>query len=175
MVKSVLKFVTAGAALLPLLAIVPQPAEASGTTKTSTFLVSLTVNSDCSISASALPFGSATSALATTAITHDTDISVTCSTGTTYTVSLDAGNVTGSSLSTRLLGGTGSNTQTVQFQLYTNVGLSTIFGDGTGGTSTVGGTGTGSAVTITVHGQVPAQAIPAADNYSTTETATITF
>jgi len=146
----------------------------ASTTKTATFLVSLTVSSDCAISATALPFGTATSALAVTAITHNSSISVTCSTGTTYSVALDKGTTTGSVVTARLLAGTNPNTQTVSYQLYSDSGLSAIWGDATGG-APVTGTGTGSAVSITVYGQVPAQAIPLADNYTSTETATITF
>ena len=146
----------------------------ASTTKTATFLVSLTVSSDCSISATALPFGTATSALATTAITHNSSISVTCSTGTTYSVALDKGTTTGSAVTARLLAGTGSNTQTVGYQLYSDTGLSAIWGDATGG-APVTGTGTGSLVAIPVYGQVPAQPIPLADSYTATETATITF
>jgi len=147
----------------------------ASTTKTATFLVSLSVLSDCSISANPLSFGSAGSALATTAITgQNTSLSVTCTTGTGYSVSLDKGTVTGSLVTARLLGGTGSNTSTVQYQLYSNTGLSTIWGDSTGGTP-VSGTGTGSAVSIPVYGVVPAQPIPVVDTYTSTETATITF
>jgi spore coat protein U-like protein len=160
--------------LLALVAAVTLPAQAS-TNKTASFLVSLTVSSDCAISASPLAFGSVGSTLATTAVTQSTNLSVTCSNGTNYTLSLDQGTTTGSSVGTRLMGGTGSNTQTVQFQLYSDVPMSHIFGDGTGSSSTVGGVGTGSAVNVPIYGQVPAQTIPTADSYSTTETATITF
>ena len=147
----------------------------ASTNKTATFLVSLTVSSDCTISATALPFGTATSALATTAITHNSAVDVTCSTGTHYSVALDQGTTTGSAVTARLLAGaTSGNTQTVGYQLYSDVGLSAIWGDSTGG-APVTGTGTGSLVAIPVYGQVPAQPIPLADSYTSTETATITF
>jgi spore coat protein U-like protein len=149
-------------------------AQATGNTKTATFQVSLSVLSDCAISANPLAFGNANSALATTAINVNTTISVTCTTGTTYSVSLDKGTTTGSLVTARLLAGTGSNTSTVQYQLYSNSGLSAIWGDSTGGAA-VGGTGTGSAVSITVFGVVPPQPIPVVDTYTSTETATITF
>lgn len=161
------------AAVLSGMAIASFTAQAS-TNKTATFLVSLTVTSDCSISANPLPFGTATSALATTAITHSTNLSVTCSNGTTYSIALDKGSTTASTVATRLLAGTGSNTQTVLYQLYSDAGLSSIFGDATGG-APVTGTGTGSAVSIPIFGEVPAQPIPLADSYTSTETATITF
>jgi spore coat protein U-like protein len=147
---------------------------AQATTKTATFQVSLSVVSDCAISASPLAFGSANSALATVAIDQNTSLSVTCTSGTSYSVSLDKGSVTGSLVTGRLLTGSGSNTSTVQYQLYSNAGLSTIFGDSTGG-APVSGTGTGSAVSIPVYGVVPAQPIPVVDTYTSMETATITF
>ena len=177
MFKRAISIIPTGAvcALSALAVVASLPAQAS-TNKTASFLVSLTVSSDCSISANPLPFGTATSALATTAITHNTNLSVTCSTGTTYTLALDKGTTTGSTISSRLLAGTGSNSQTVQFQLYSDSGLGTVFGDGTTGNgSTVPGTGTGSAVSVPIYGQVPAQPIPLADNYTSTEIATITF
>jgi spore coat protein U-like protein len=160
--------------LLALVAAITVPVQAS-TQKTSTFLVSLTVNSDCSISANPLAFGSVGSTLATTAIGQNTNLSVTCSSGTNYTLSLDQGSVTGSTVGTRLMGGTGGNTQTVQYQLYSDAPMSHVFGDGTGSSVTVGGVGTGNAVNVPIYGQVPSQTVPAADSYSSTETATITF
>ena len=151
-------------------------AQALGTTtKTATFLVSLNVQSDCAITANPLAFGNAGSALAITAISQNTTLSVTCTTGTNYSVALDKGTTTGSLVTARLLVGSGSNTSTVQYQLYsTSGGSGTIWGDATGGTP-VTGTGTGSAVSLTVYGVVPAQPIPVVDTYTSTETATITF
>jgi spore coat protein U-like protein len=171
--KPALTALSACAALAVGVSALSLPASAS-TNKTATFLVSLTVQSDCSISAADLSFGSANSSLATTAITQSSNLTVTCSTGTGYTLSLDKGSTTGSSVTGRLLAGTGGNTQTVQYQLYSDALRTTIWGDATGG-STVTRTGTGSAETIPVYGTVPAQTIPLADNYSSTETATITF
>lgn len=155
------------------LGLVSLPADASGQA-TATFQVSLTVTTDCSISANPLAFGSANSALATTAINQTTSLSVTCTTGANYTLSLDKGSTTGSSVATRLLAGSSGNAHTVQYQLYSDNSHSTIWGDSTGG-STVSGTGTGSAQSITVYGQVPAQTIPTADTYTSTETATVAF
>jgi spore coat protein U-like protein len=144
----------------------------AATNKTATFLVSLNINADCSISATALDFGTAGSTLATTPIDHNTTLSVTCTDTTPYTIALDAGDTTGATISDRLLKGTG--TQTVHYQLYTDAPAGTLWGDGTTG-STVPGTGTGSAQSITVYGRVPAQTIPAPGNYTATETATLTF
>jgi len=172
--KRTFSAMSAGAVFAASAAIGLASFSAQATNKTATFLVSLSVLSDCAISANPLAFGSANSALATTAITQNSSLSVTCTTGTTYSVALDKGTTTGSLVTGRLLAGTGSNASTVQYQLYSNTGLSAIWGDATGG-SPVTGTGTGIAVTIPVYGVVPAQLIPVVDNYSSTETATITF
>jgi spore coat protein U-like protein len=173
--KRVFSAVSASAVFAASAAIGLASFSAQATTKTATFQVSLSVLSDCAISAAPLAFGNANSALATTAIDQNTSLSVTCTTGTTYSVALDKGTTTGSLVTGRLLAGTGSNASTVQYQLYSNTGLSTVWGDGTGGTTPVTGTGTGSAVSITVYGVVPAQPIPVVDTYTSTETATITF
>ena len=140
---------------------------ASATTSSNhtSFTVSLTVQSDCAISATNLAFGPTGSALATTDVLATSNLTVTCSMGTGYAVNLDPGSTTGSTVLSRLLAGTGSNTHTVQYQLYSDSGRGTV----------VTGTGTGNAETITVYGKVPAQTIPPADAYSSTETATITF
>ena len=149
---------------------------ASATTSSNhtSFTVSLTVQSDCAISATNLAFGPTGSALATTDVLATSNLTVTCSMGTGYAVNLDPGSTTGSTVLSRLLAGTGSNTHTVQYQLYSDSGRGTVWGDSSGGTP-VTGTGTGNAETITVYGKVPAQTIPPADAYSSTETATITF
>jgi spore coat protein U-like protein len=171
--KPALTAISACAALAAGIGTMALPATAS-TNKTANFVVSLTVQSDCSISAADLSFGSANSTLVTTAITQSTNLTVTCSTGTSYTLGLDKGSTTGSTVTNRLMAGTGGNTQTVQYELYSDALHTSIWGDSTGGT-TVTRTGTGIAETIPVYGMVPAQTIPLADNYSSTETATITF
>ncbi|KGC54755.1 fimbrial family protein [Burkholderia mallei] len=111
-----------------------------------------------------------------TAVNQQTTLSVTCSNTTSYNVGLDAGNVSGSTVSSRLLAGTttGNTSTTVSFQLYQDSGHTTIWGN-TVGTNTVSGTGNGTAQTLSVYGQVPAQTTPKPDTYESTVTATITF
>ncbi|AOK30339.1 spore coat protein U [Burkholderia singularis] len=162
-----------------LLAAAPsfRPAAAavySNGTATATFTVSLTIQANCTISANPLSFG--TNGILASAVNQTTTLSVTCSNTTPYNVGLDAGNVSGSTVATRLLAGTSTgNTGTlVDFQLYQDAGHTTVWGN-TQGTNTVGGTGTGSAQTLTVYGQVPSQATPKPDLYQTTVTATVYF
>ena len=159
-----LSFAVAAASL----ASVVTPASAT-TTKTATFLVSLQITSDCAISTNPLNFGS--SGVLAAAINQTTTLSVTCSNTTPYNVGLDAGNASGSTVAARLLA---NGAATVAFQMYSDSGRSTVWGN-TIGTNTVSGTGSGSAQTLTVYGQVPAQATPTANTYTSTVTASITF
>jgi spore coat protein U-like protein len=146
----------------------------SNGTATATLTVSLTLQANCSISANPLNFG--TNGVLTTAINQQTNVAVTCTNTTPYNVGLDAGTVTGSSVTSRLMAGTatGNTGTTVGFQLYQDSGHTVVWGN-TQGTNTVAGTGTGSAQSIAVYGQVPAQATPKPDTYQTTVTATVYF
>lgn len=146
----------------------------SNGTNSATFNVTLTLQANCSITANPLNFGS--TGVLSAAINQQTTLSVTCSDTTPYNVGLDAGNVTGSTVASRLLAGTtaGNTSTTVAFELYQDAGHTTLWGN-TQGTNTEGGTGTGAAQAITVYGQVPAQATPKPDTYQTTVTATVYF
>jgi spore coat protein U-like protein len=143
-------------------------------TATATFTVTLTLQANCTIAATPLNFG--TNGVLTTALNQQTTVAVTCTNTTPYNVGLDAGTVAGSSITSRLMAGTatGNTGTTVGFQLYQDAGRATVWGN-TQGTNTVAGTGTGSAQSITVYGQVPAQATPKPDTYQTTVTATVYF
>jgi spore coat protein U-like protein len=149
---------------------------AAAATKTATFGVSAVVNPNCLVSATALNFGGYDG---TTAKTGTSDISVRCSSGTLFDVSLSAG---GGTFAQRLLSGSGSNK--LQYNLYTTVGATTIWGDATSGAGTgiMSGTGAGmaagSAVPFTVYGQLPDNAFnqgAPSGNYTDTITVTVTY
>ncbi|MDE1182785.1 spore coat U domain-containing protein [Paraburkholderia sp.] len=163
-----------GALILSWTAPIVQAATYSNGTNIATFTVSLTLQANCTIAANALAFG--TNGVLTSALNQQTSVAVTCTNTTPYNVGLDAGTVTGSTVTSRLMAGTtsGNTTTTVAFQLYQDSGHTTAWGN-TQGTNTVGGTGTGSAQSISVYGQVPAQATPKPDTYQTTVTATVYF
>ena len=150
---------------------------ASADTKQSTFQVSATVLKNCLVSSANLPFGSYTPN--TGGLTGSSNITVRCTKTTPYAVSLNAGSTTGGSFTQRLLAN-GANT--LEYNLYTTAGLTTVFGDGTGGTATAAGTGngvsSGNAVTHTVYGSLPdstanQDAVPGA--YTDTITVTVTY
>nr|WP_321877630.1 spore coat U domain-containing protein [Paraburkholderia bannensis] len=140
-------------------------------TATAPFQVTLTIQAACTISANALNFG--TNGVLASNIDQSTTLTVTCSTGSPYTVSLDAGTTTGSTIPNRLLTNSGA-TVTVSFNLYQDAARTQIWGQ-TVGTNTVAGTGTGAAQTLTVFGRVPPQNTPAPNTYQTTVTATVAF
>lgn len=146
---------------------------AAGTT-TTTFQVQITLVASCAITANTLNFGAGVGLL-TTAVNGSSTLSVTCSNSTPYTVGLDGGTVSGSTVATRLMAGTtaGNTATTLQFQLYSDSGRSTTWGNSSG--TWVSGTGSGAAQTLTVYGQVPTQTTPKPDTYQTTITATVTY
>jgi spore coat protein U-like protein len=155
-------------------ALVVASGTAAAATKTTTFGVSATVSPNCLVSAQPLNFGGYDG---TAAKAGTSDISVRCSAGTTYTVGLSAG---GGTFTQRLLSGAGTNK--LQYNLYTSLAASTIWGDGTGGTGTMGGTGSGmasgSATTLTVFGQLPDNAFnqgAPSGNYTDSITVTVTY
>jgi spore coat protein U-like protein len=146
----------------------------SNGTGSATFNVTLTIQANCTISANPLAFG--TSGLLSSALNQSTTLSVTCTNTTPYNVGLDGGNVSGSTVTNRLLAGTatGNTSTTVNFQLYQDTGRTMVWGN-TQGTNTITGTGTGSAQTISVYGQIASQTTPKPDTYQSTVTATVYF
>ncbi|AET94724.1 signal peptide protein (plasmid) [Burkholderia sp. YI23] len=157
-------------AVMSAAALSVAPSSFAGT-KSATFQVSLTVEADCAISANPLNFG--TTGVIDNNLDQTTSLAVTCTKGTPYTVALDAGSATGSDISNRLLKGT-TGSDTVTYNLYRDAGHTQVWGQTTG-SDVVTGTGNGDAQSITVYGRVPAQAMPAADTYTSTVTATVAF
>ena len=148
---------------------------AQAATTTTTFAVTATVQSSCSATAATLAFPNYTPGGGTQI--GNTSISVKCTKNTPFTVLLNAGSTTGDAFAQRLMA---SGANTLQYNLYTSAALSTIFGDGSGGTGTIAGTGLGVATanTVQVFGQVPDNAtnqaaIPGA--YADTITVTVSY
>lgn len=148
---------------------------ANATTATNTFQVTATITSSCTVSGSALNFGSAIDPLATgVPLDASSTLTVTCSNTTPYAVSLNAGtNAGGASNFTSRTMKSGSNT--LGYQLYVDSGRTTVFGDGTASSSTKSGTGSGSAQSISVYGRVPTLANVVPGTYTDTVTVTITY
>jgi spore coat protein U-like protein len=128
------------------------------------------VAASCSAYASTIVFGTYSQG---TAINVTGTITVTCTSGTTYHVSLNAGLGNGATITNRLMsGGTGGN-NTMSYGMFSNAARTLNWGNSSG-TGWVAGTGTGRAQAITVYAQVPATDFGALGSFSDTITASIT-
>lgn len=158
------------------------PGAALAASATGSFQVSATVTKNCKVSASSLSFGSSYVPGGGDANTTSV-ISVNCTKGTPFTVALGAGASTGSTVSNRNMTGGSNPTDLLSYQLYTDAGRTTIWGDGTGGTSTSAsqngqGMASSQVVALTVYGQIPDSASNQAappDSYSDTVQVTVTY
>lgn len=157
-----------GATLVAAVLSVAAAGPAAAATATANVGVSATVQATCSVSASPLAFGTYNSAQ----LDGSTNLSVSCTNGTTYTIGLDAGAGTGATTTAREL--TGPASATLGYTLYSDAGRTSVWGANTG-TDTVAGTGNGSAQTISVYGRIPLGQLPTPGAYSDVVTATLTY
>jgi spore coat protein U-like protein len=153
-----------------VLALAAAAAPGFGATATGTFAVSATVVKACTISASALSFGTY-DPTAATADDATTDITVRCTSGTLYNVGLSAGTATGATVTSRKMS-LGANL--LNYGLYQDAARASNWGN-TIGTDAVSGTAPGAATTINVYGRIPAGQLVPVGNFTDTITATITY
>ena len=154
-----------------------RPFEAGAGTSTANLTVPLTITGSCTIGAATLNFGSdAGTALLTTALTANTTVSVTCTSGSPFAIGMGQGSYYSSS--NRMASGTNY----IPYALYQNSSLTTPWTTAASSTTctTTGDcftdTGTGTAQTFTIYGQVPTVATaPAPGSYSDTVTMTIMY
>jgi spore coat protein U-like protein len=139
---------------------------------TTTFTVQAVINAACSVSATALNFGTY-DPTAATALTGASTVNVFCTSGTPYTATLDVGSGGGSFAARTILNGT----NTLSYNLYRDAAHSQVWGDGSGSTFTVTGTGSGilTANPVTVYGQLPAGQDKPVGTYTSTITVTVTY
>ena len=151
---------------------------AAAATATGSFTVTATINATCTLTTSNVAFG-----------TYDPSsgspnnasggVTVTCTSGSTYTIALDAGANAGgaTTFSNRRMKSGSSNY--LAYQLYLDSGHATVWGDGTNSSNlnpTSGTfTGNGSAQSYTVYGQVTAGHYSAPGSYSDTVNVTVTY
>lgn len=158
--------------LLASAAVLTGPVEsqrASAATTTATMAVSATVLSTCVVAALPMVFGN----YSPTAITNaQADLTITCTPGTGYTVSLDKGIGASGTVAQRAMT---FLTNSLNYTLYTTAGRTAVWGDGTLGTSTVTGTGTVLPQTVTVYGRIPASQNTAPGEYTDLVTVTLTY
>ena len=169
-----LPFLLGTAASLALLFMQP----ASAVTTTSSFDVTITIQSECVVQTAGtiadLAFGN--QGVLTTAVDNSTTFTVQCTDTTPYEIGLNNGN--------NFLAGTrrmSDGTDFVSYALYQDAGYTTVWGDYAAGTpvpvgaDAVTGTGDGTANTFTVYGRVPAQTTPAPATYTDTVTITVEY
>lgn len=140
---------------------------------TSSLDVSATVTSNCNVSTTAVAFGNV-NVISASNVDATGGVSVTCTSGTAWAASADAGAGTGASLATRKMAN-GANL--LNYVLYTDSARTSVWGDGVGGTtSTFSGTGSGSAQASTIYARVPSgQTSLPAGSYADTVTVTVAY
>ena len=162
-----------GLALLAL-GLVAGPARA--TTATSNLSVTATVGTNCTIATSAVAFGTydPVSAHASSALNGTGGVTVTCTSGSSATITLGQGsNADTGSTDAAPLRRVKSGTNYLSYALYSDSGRTTVRGN-TAGTG-LAHTGTGSAAAITIYAQIAAGQNVPAGSYADTVVATITF
>ncbi|MDD5250154.1 MAG: spore coat U domain-containing protein [Rhodocyclaceae bacterium] len=150
---------------------------ASAGTASGTFAVTATVSATCSVVTSDVNFGTYSPA-SVTAATASGAVTATCTSGTAYTIALDAGANAGgvSAFSNRNMA---SGANLLPYQLYLDAGYATVWGDGTSSSSVNPATGSfsgnGSAQDHTVYGKVTPGHYVAPGSYTDTVTVTVTY
>jgi spore coat protein U-like protein len=151
---------------------------AQSATTTTSFQVTASLQSVCTATAAALNFGAYTPGAGV--VKGQTTVTVNCTKNTPFTVLLNGGSG-GGTVAQRLMQ---NGTNHLQYNLFIDQALGTIFGDGSGsgGSKTVGGTGAGTAtanaVQVPVYGQVPDSAINQVvlpGSYADTITVTVSY
>ena len=149
---------------------------ASAATTTSNASNSATVSSTCqSPSTATLSFGNY-NPLLNTALDASTTINIRCTNTTSITsVALSAGS--SGSVSQRKMQMTGATSNTLNYQLYKDSSLSTVWGtSGTALYTGLSGAGLNTDVAVTVYGRIPAgQQTAKPGDYSDTITVTVTY
>jgi len=132
--------------------------------------VGLTVTDDCTIATNDIDFGS--TGIVESNIDTSADITIECTKGTAYAIGLDGGS-TGNNTAARKM--TAGGADTVNYQLYSNAGYSTVWGN-TVGTDTVdSASATGGNETHTIYARVPSHQNVPIGTYADTITATIWY
>lgn len=138
---------------------------AAAATASSTLAVTATVSSACIVSTSPVAFG-AYNPTAPGALNSTGTVSVTCTNGTNYDITLDGG--VHANVSAREMD---SGVNRLAYQLYSDASRTTIWGTST----PVSGTATGSQIDHTVYGQVPAGQAAPAGSYVDTVNVAVTY
>lgn len=131
------------------LALSLHPANAAQTT--TSFQVTATVGSACTVAAGDLAFGSY-NPLSSSPTDATTTVTVQCTLLSAYTIGLNAGSGSSATVATRKMT---KGADTLNYSLFQNAAHTLLWGE-TIGTDTVAGVGNGLAVPTTVYGEIPA-------------------
>lgn len=142
-------------------------APTSGTLAQASFTAEATVAANCLIDIQDIDFG--VHGIIDTAVTATGGIDVTCTPGSTYSISMDGGLSGATDPEQRLMQ---SGSETIAYGLYADAGHSTPWGAASA--SQVTGTGAGAVQSIPVYGRVEPQTA-AVGQYSDTVVVTITY
>lgn len=149
---------------------------AEAATATSNLSVDATVAANCSITTTAVAFGSYDPIVTnkTTDLTANGAVNVTCTSGSAATITLGQGsNAEATSTAGAPLRQMANGTNRLKYGLYSESTRTTVWGD-TAATG-LAHTGTGAAVALTVYGKVAAGQNMPAGAYADTVVATVTF
>jgi spore coat protein U-like protein len=139
-----------------------------GTLATTTASISGSVSPICSVSAGSLGFGTYSAAAASLG---SATVSVNCSNGGAYRVSLGGGQYS-TSATRRMLG---PSNNYLSYELFSNSGRTVQWGNGTVFGGQVSGTGSGSAQSLIVYGRIPASQLSTPGTYSDSVLVTVEY
>lgn len=137
-------------------------------TASHSFTVTTTIAPSCTISATAMAFGTYAGSVLDTTST----LSVSCTSTTPYNISLNQGLAAAATVTSRRMTLSGSNL--LAYTLSSNAARTVNWGQ-TIGTDTVAGTGNGAAQAVTVYGRIAAGQRVTPGSYADTIVATITY
>ncbi|QQR88797.1 MAG: spore coat protein U domain-containing protein [Myxococcales bacterium] len=170
--KSWLK-ISIAAAFFALFAV-----QAQAQTATSSFTVTATVSSNCTISTVGITFGSydPVVANATNPLDSNGTVTVACTAGASTTVGMDQGSFpTGTSTAAAPARQMDSGTAQLSYALYQDAARTTVWGDvGTPSVVTYNSTST-TPTTINIYGRIPGGQDADTGTYTDTVTATVSF
>lgn len=138
------------------------------TTASKSFTVTTTISPSCTVSATAMAFGTYSGSVVDT----NANITVTCTNTTSYNISLNQGLATGASVTNRHM--TGGGVDLIAYSLSSDAARSINWGQ-TISTDTVAGVGSGSEQALTVYGRIVAGQRLTPGSYADIIIATITY
>lgn len=153
--------------LLSLLIILWCPINTSAGTATANLTISATVAAACAVTGNALPFGTYTGSQVDISAT----ITVLCTFGLPYSISLDKGKGTSASVTARKMTSTTSSSDTLAYSLAKDAAQANNWGTGTTGEYT----GTGGLDSYTVYARIAGGLTPKAGVYTDTVEISISY